>query len=77
MRPPSIPDAATHPIAKPEECTPHVLRHTFGKNLADAGLSPLFPCPPSPVGYSSDKAGYANLTIRRPATSAVDFIDHP
>ena len=42
--------------AKLEECTPHVLRHTFGKNLADAG---------TPIQVIADLMGHESLETTR------------
>jgi integrase/recombinase XerC len=44
------------PYAKLEECTPHVLRHTFGKNLADAG---------TPIQVIADLMGHESLETTR------------
>ena len=43
-------------LAKLEECTPHVLRHTFGKNLADAG---------TPIQVIADLMGHESLETTR------------
>ena len=43
-------------LAKMEECTPHVLRHTFGKNLADAG---------TPIQVIADLMGHESLETTR------------
>ena len=42
--------------ARLEECTPHVLRHTFGKNLADAG---------TPIQVIADLMGHESLETTR------------
>ena len=43
-------------LAKIPECTPHVLRHSFGKNLADAG---------TPIQVIADLMGHESLETTR------------